>query len=146
MAQSPVINALIEKRSEIGGIVADLEDRISHALSDLAHIDAALRMFDPNIRLKNITIRRPLAKRNDGFANGEVSRRIREALRNTPELVRADAIVRQMMADKGLDPGDKSKRQPLLRSSLWALHRLHARGDVQKVGHGLGAKWALPPE
>ena len=42
MAQSLIIHALTEKRAEISGRIADLEERIRQARADLAHIDATL--------------------------------------------------------------------------------------------------------
>ncbi len=47
MAQSPVIYALIEKRGEVSGRIAELEELTRQARADLAHIDATLLMFDP---------------------------------------------------------------------------------------------------
>lgn len=142
MSTSPVIHALIAKRAEVSGIIADLEERTRQARADLVHIDATLRLFDPDTDPDQIAAKKP-ARRQRWFGNGEISRRIREALRDATEPVAAEAIVRAAMADKGLDPEDKAIRQELNRSFLWALHRLHVTGEVQKVGHGLGARWGF---
>ena len=86
MAQSPVIYALVEKRAEIGGTIADLEERTRQARANLAHLDATLRMFDPDAKPQSIKGKRP-AKGRGVFANGEISRRIRGALRDAREPV-----------------------------------------------------------
>ena len=88
----------------------------------------------------------PAKMRSGLFANGEISRRIREALRDATEPVAARAIVASAMTDKGLSPDDKPLRIGLTRSFLWALHRMHVSGAVRKEGHGLGARWGLPPD
>jgi hypothetical protein len=146
MAQSIIISALIEKRSEVSGIIADLEERTRQSRADLAHIDATLRLFDPEIEVSAIRGKKPSAK-STLFANGEISKRCREAIRRADgEPVAGEDIVKQAMADKGLDAGDKMARLKLNRSFLWALHRMHVSGTIAKVGHGLGARWTLPTQ
>jgi hypothetical protein len=144
MAQSIIIHALTEKRAEVSGIIADLEERTRQARADLAHIDATLRLFDPDVKIGAIRAKQPAKARSGPFAPGEISKRCREALRDAKEPLAAETIVRAAMADKGLPVDDKAMRIAMIRSFLWALHRLHVEGQVQKVGHGLGARWALP--
>ena len=145
MAQSPVIYALVAKRSEIGGIISDLEERTRQARADLAHIDATLLLFDPDAIPQQIRDKRPAKGRSGLFANGEISRRGRAALRDAVEPISAESVVRQAITDKGLDPEDKPMRQAMIRSFLWALHRMQTAGTVQRLGKGLGARWALGP-
>jgi len=143
MSQPLIITGLMAKRAEVSGIVSDLEERTRQTRADLAHIDATIRLFDPNARPEAIPGKRP-ASRNGWFAAGEISRRIRDDLREAREPIAAEAIVRRAMVAKGLDPEDKMIRQQLNRSFLWALHRMQVSGTVQKTGNGLGAKWGLP--
>ena len=138
-----VISGLTAKRAEVSGIIADLEERTRQARADLAHIDATLRLFDPDVNIGAIRSKQPAKSRSGLFANGEISRRIREALRDATEPVVAGAIVASAMTDKGLSPDDKPMRIALTRSFLWALHRMHVSGTVRKEGHGLGARWGL---
>jgi hypothetical protein len=143
MAQSPIVNALIEKRSAIGGIIADLEERTRQARADLAHIDATLRIFDPSAEPTAIKDKRPY-QRSGVFASGEISRRIRDMLRVAQEPLSAETFVRHAMTDKGMEPEDKTARQTLIRAFLWRLHRMHLAGAVTKIGHGIGVRWTLP--
>jgi hypothetical protein len=145
MAQSIIIHALTEKRAEISGRIHDLEERTRQARADLAHIDAAMLLFDPDAKPAAIRAKLPSKGRSSLFANGEISRRCREAIRDANgEPVAAEAIVRQAIADKGFESEDKALRQDLVRRFLWALHRMQIAGTVQRVGKGLGARWALP--
>jgi hypothetical protein len=91
MAQSPVIYAPVAKRSEIGGIIADLEERTRQARADLAHIDATLRMFDPDAIPQQIRGKRPTRGRSGLFANGEISRRVRAALGDASQPISAES-------------------------------------------------------
>ena len=145
MAQSIIIHALTEKRAEVSGRIHDLEERTRQARADLAHIDATLLLFDPDAKPAAIRARLPAKGRSSLFANGEISRRCREAIRDARgEPVAAESVVRQAIADKGLDPEDKALRQDLMRRFLWALHRMQLAGTLRRIGRGLGARWALP--
>lgn len=145
MAQSPVIYALSRSAAKsAGGVIADLEERTRQARADLAHIDATSRMFDPDSVPHQIRDKRPAHGRSGLFANGEISRRARSALRDAAEPISTEALVRQAIADKGLDLEDKPVRQAMIRSFLWALYRMQSAGTVQRIGKGLGARWALP--
>jgi hypothetical protein len=143
MAQSIIIGALIEKRSEVSGIIAELEERTRQSRANLAHIDATLRLFDPEIKVATIRGKKPPTK-SSLFANGEISKRCREAIRRAGgDPVAAEDIVRQAMTDKGLDTGDRLARLKMNRSFLWALHRMHVAGTIAKVGHGAPAECPL---
>jgi len=108
MENSVIISGLIEKRSEVSGLIADLEERLRQHRADLAHIDATLRLFDPEIKVGAIRAKQPARQRSGLFANGEISRR--EPIRRADgKPVTAEDIVRQAMTDKGLDPGGTAR-------------------------------------
>ncbi len=108
MAQSLIINALIEKRAEIAGAIAVLERQISQRRADLAHVDATLRMFDPDVQVRAIRAKFPAKPRSSLFGNGEISQRCREAIRDAGgEPISAEAIAVRAMTEKGLDPEDR---------------------------------------
>ena len=46
MAESSTITTLRTKRDQIEGLIAHLEDRIKEARTDLAHVNATLRLFE----------------------------------------------------------------------------------------------------
>lgn len=145
MSHSPVIHGLVAKRAEVSGIIADLEERMRQERANLAHVDATIRLFDPEMNPRGIKPIRPAKGRSGLFANGEISRRCRDAIRKaSPEPVSAELVVRQAMTDKGLDPEDKVVRQDMIRRFLWAMHRMQVAGIIGKVGNGMGARWTLP--
>jgi hypothetical protein len=146
MAQSIIVHALTEKRAEVSGQIVVLEDRIRQFRADLAHIDATLRLFDPEAKPAAIRAKRPPHKRQDGmFQEGEITRRCRDTLRVAgASPLSAEEIVRATLTDKGLDPEDGRLRRDLIGRFLMALHRLHRVGHVRKIGHGMGTRWTLP--
>ena len=112
------------------------------ARADMAHIDATLKLFDPDAVPENIRPKAPAAARSGFFANGEISRRCREAVRRADgKQISAEEIVRWTMAEKGLDPEDAKLRYNMIKRFLGALHRLQMSGAIQRFGHGLGARW-----
>jgi len=82
-------------------------------------------MFDPAVRVQAIRAKFPAKPRSSLFANGEISRRCREAVRDAGgEPVSAETIAVRAMTEKGLDPADRALRSDFIRRFLWALSRL----------------------
>src|SRR5215213_207345 len=134
MSTSPVINALIEKRAELAGYLADLERRAVQCRADLVHLDSTLRMFNPDFDPDSIAPKQP-QRRSLYFQMGEVSQRCREAIRKANgQPISADVIAISAIRDKGLDPQDKKLRALFTRRFLWALNRMEKRGELAKVG------------
>jgi hypothetical protein len=69
MAEPHVIGALRNKRAELAGILRQLEQQLVQQRANLAHIDAAMRLFDPDIRPNAIRPKQPQA-RNAWFSSG----------------------------------------------------------------------------
>ena len=50
MGEPHVIGALRNKRAELAGTLRQLEQQLVQQRANLAHLDATMRLFDPNIR------------------------------------------------------------------------------------------------
>lgn len=147
MGQSFVISGLIEKRRELAGVLADLEQRATQCRADLVHIDATLRMFAPEFGPDSTKPKRVLPRRSLYFQMGEVATRCRDELRKAGgEPTSAEAIAVAAMTDKGLDVDDSRLRADFIRRILWALKRMAAQGKVERVGSGIGVRWVLSEE
>jgi hypothetical protein len=145
MAETHVITALVAKRSEIAGLIISLEKQIHTHQAALAHIDAALRLFDPSVKLAGLAPKRPPHARSPYFAQGEIADRCRKALRAGGE-VTSESVAVQAMKEKGLDPTDRKLRSDFVRRILWALQRMNQRGTLDKVGERAGVRWVLPQD
>ena len=84
MAEAHVICALRDKRSELAGMVNRLEQELVERRASLTHLDATMRLFDPDLRPKDIRPRR-LRERNAWFRPGECLRLIYDELREAAE-------------------------------------------------------------
>ena len=142
MAESHVVSALVNKRAEIAGMIARTEQQLGQFRADLVHLDAALRLFAPGLEPKTI----PAKKMRQGdlwFAQGELSRRVLDALRRAGEPIRAPDLVRAVMIDKGLDPGDRPSFARVQWKIRDTLKRLNKRGLLALDGVGHGVLWRI---
>ena len=143
MTESIVVKALLDKDAEIRGQIAVLEGQMAKHRAELAHVQATLRLFDPAQDVKRIRPKAAAAPRSTYFVMGEITRRCHDALREAGGPISAEDIAVKAMRDKGLDPADRAIRSDMIRRLLWALHRLATDGQIERVGHGLGARWTL---
>lgn len=139
-----VSKILTTKRAELTSIILDLEHKLSQHRADLGHIDATLRVFDPDYmprRVRNQISRYP---RSDYFEHGEITRRALAFLRETasPSVTAADIAV-QIMKDKGLESGDHRMRLDFIRRILRMLQRQSEDGPVERIGRGHGVRWKV---
>jgi hypothetical protein len=58
MGEPHVIGALRDKRSELAGIVMNLEQQLVQHRASLMHLDATMLLFDPELRPEEIRPRR----------------------------------------------------------------------------------------
>jgi hypothetical protein len=144
MSTSPVINALTTKRADLARTVSDLERDLQQARTDLAHIDATIRMFDPSIKPFAIPAKNPAPSRSAHFEAGEIARRCREALRKAGASgVTAADIALEAMADKGIGADDAERQADFTKRMYWTLVRLGQDGVARKSGQGTSARWSL---
>src|SRR5271165_6261735 len=112
MGEPHVISALSNKRAELAGIVIQLERQLGQQQADLAHLDATMRLFDPDIRPNRIRARQQRA-RSAWFRPGECLRLIYVA------------AIRQRVAKGTTVHADES--------AAW--NPLHASFAMQRINH-----------
>jgi len=142
MAESHVVSALVAKRAEMAGSIAQVERQLGQLRADLVHLDATLRLFAPELEPMTIPAKR--RRRSDlWFAQGELSRRTLDALRRAREPIRAPDVVRAVMIDKGLDPADRPSFARVQWKVRDSLNRLKKRGLIARDGVGHGIRWRI---
>jgi hypothetical protein len=105
MAELHVVSALVAKRSEVAGMIADLERQAAQQRADLVHVDAVLRLYAPDLELDGIPSR-AVRRRNGWFKPGELIRTVLDILRVAPAPMPAREIAAAVMVERGLDPAD----------------------------------------
>jgi hypothetical protein len=71
------------KRSEVAGLIADLERMTAPQRADLVHVDAVLRLYAPELEPDCIPSR-AVRRRNGWFQPGELVRMVLDILRVAP--------------------------------------------------------------
>ena len=130
MAELHVIGALREKRSELGGVIVQLEQRLEQHRAALVHLDATMRLFDPDIRPQEIRPSRPRAH-SAWFRPGECLRLIYDELRNASQPVTTRELAIRIMRTKALSTDDDRQRELIQKTLLGSLNR--AKETIARV-------------
>src|SRR2546427_9620126 len=101
MMEPQVVAALRAKRAEIAGDIAEIEHQLRQQRMSLAHIDATLRLFAPNLDPQTIPPKRHY-RRTRYFAKGELARTVLDVLRDADGgCLSATDIARSVIAARG---------------------------------------------
>jgi hypothetical protein len=122
MNELHVIGALGNKRAELAGILRQLEQQLVQQRADLAHLDATMRLFDPEIRPKDIRPKQ-LRTRNVWFRPGECLRLIYDALREATQPVTTRELAERIMRVKAMPAADDRHRELVQKTLLGSLNR-----------------------
>lgn len=143
--QPIAVNALRTKRAQITGQIAMYEREIDRLRSELVHLDATMRLFDPATNPADIEPLQRFPRRTEYFARGEVTKRIYDALREAPE-VRAQDIADQAMRDKGMPETDRAQRREFINRFLNVMGDMKRRGKLVKIGRAPTTRFKLAPK
>ena len=142
MAEPHVVTALVAKRAEIAGKIEHAQTSLRQLIIDLDNIDAAIRLFKPDIDLEEIRPK-PLPPRNQAF-RGEVSRLILSALRQSSAPLTAQDLARHVMAERGLNTADKRLVRTIGKRVGSSMRHLRNQGLVRSdKGPGPCLVWQI---
>ena len=133
MADPHVLTALRSKRAHLAGQIDALQDQLREAMIAVDHVDCTLRLFAPDIDLDEIRPK-PLPPRHHAF-KGQVTRAILARLRSDGA-IDAKAITIRLMAERELNPNDKTLAKAMQKRIGAALRNLRER---QLVASSQGA-------
>jgi hypothetical protein len=108
--------------------------------ADLAHLDATMRLFDPEIRPKDIRPKQ-LRTRNVWFRPGECFRLIYDALREATQPVTTRELAERIMRVKAMPAADDRRRELVQKTLLWSLNR--AKKTIARVETAGVVSWRL---
>ncbi len=129
------------KRAELAGRVEVMQREMRQLVLDIDHVDAAIRMFDPDADLDDIKPRLP--PRHSAF-KGEVSRLVLNALRKAGKPLPVSALTLQVLTGRGLTADDKPFMRVLGRRVGACLRHLRKKGLVRlKRGDGHIGTWEI---
>jgi hypothetical protein len=140
MGELHVISALSNKRAELAGVVSQLERQLGQQQANLAHLDATMRLFDPDIRPNEI---RPKQQRtrNMWFRPGECLRLIYDELRDVAEPMMTRELAERIMRVKAMPAADDRCRERVQKTILGSLNR--AKETIVRVETAGIVSWRL---
>lgn len=133
------LTALKDKRATLAGEIASLKKRLKWAEEALGHVDACLRLMDPDADPSSLPAKRPY-QRVKLFRQGELGRMILDALRRAGRPQSTHAIVSALLEAGGHDECARAALTPRVRGNLAYLEK---HGKVVKAGRGKAVTWAL---
>jgi hypothetical protein len=140
MAETHVIGALRNKRAELAGMLRQLEQQLVQQRADLAHLDAAMRLFDPEIRPNEIRPKQP-RERNAWFRPGECLRLIYDELREAAQPLTTRELTERIMRVKAMPTADDQRRAAIQKTLLASLNR--AKPTIARVEAAGVVRWRL---
>jgi hypothetical protein len=140
MAETHVIGALRNKRAELAGVLRQLEQQLVQQRANLAHVDATMRLFDPDIRPKDIRPKQP-RERNAWFRQGECLRLLYDELRAATQPVTTRELTERIMRLKAIPAADNDRRERIQKTLLASLNR--AKQTIARVETAGVVSWRL---
>ena len=140
MAEPHVIGALRDKRSELAGMVMGLEQQLVQHRASLTHLDATMRLFDPELRPEEIRARQRRTC-NAWFRPGECLRLIYEVLRDAPQPMTTRELVERVTNVKSILVRDDRQRALIQKTILASLSR--AKETIERIETAGGVRWQI---
>ena len=140
MAETHVIGALRHKRAELAGMLRQLEQQLVQQRANLAHVDATMRLFDPDIRPNDIRPKLP-RERNAWFRQGECLRLVYDELREATQPMTTRQLAEQIMRVKAIPAADDQRRERVQKTLLASLNR--AKQTIARVEIAGVVRWLL---
>jgi hypothetical protein len=121
-------------------MLRQLEQQLAQQRANLAHVDATMRLFDPDIRPKDIRPKR-LRARNAWFRPGECLRLIYDELREATQPVTTRGLAERIMRVKAIPAADDDRRERVQKTLLGSLNR--AKQTIARVEIAGVVSWRL---
>lgn len=130
------VSGLLDKRAELAGLAKFHKAELRKITCDLDHLDAAIRLFDPNADLSRVK-RYPTAHRAH---KGELIRFVLGTLREATAPVSSLEITQGMMKRRGLRADDATTvlMRKRVGACLTSLRRKGLIRDVPQAGEYKG--------
>ena len=143
MAETHVISALVNRRSELAGELEHTQQRAKQLVLDIEHIDNAIRLFDGDYRCEAI---KPKGFRppSDWANRGEMSRIVLDILRQASEPLTSQDIARELILTRGMDSDDVKLLRKMTKRVGVALRGQRDNGLVRsRQAEGLFMVWEI---
>jgi hypothetical protein len=129
MGELQVIGGLRDRRAELVALVGRLEQQLASHRISLTHLDATLRLFDPNLLLPDSDVQR--RERVSWFRPGECLRAIYDVLREAAQPLTTRDVAGRVIAAKGITVADDRTQALIQKTILASLSR--AKSAIERL-------------
>ncbi|HXC26644.1 MAG TPA: hypothetical protein VNV38_01720 [Stellaceae bacterium] len=144
MMNSHIIAALLKKRRLIAGEIVQLEKQIAALGDDLVHLEATIRVFQPDIELPPLRPTR-IQHRHRHFKGGFLTRLVLDYIREHPgDVFTIDALMPAAIGDRQLSAHEVGR----LRITVYqTLYRVERHGEIKRIEpDGRTVRWKAAGE
>jgi len=141
MAESHVVSGLVEKRSEIAGLIEHHSKEMGRLASQMAHLDATLKLFAPELDLRTLRAKQHRT-RNSYFRPGHGQRLLLDVLREAGEALPAHRIGAAMATKIGLALDTADAEETFLKTVRGIARRAEKMGLVTPA-NGAADSWTV---
>jgi hypothetical protein len=143
MGYDLTLSGLLRKRAEMAGQVEAMQAQLGALITDLSHIDAAIRVFRPDIDLADLPEKLAPAPFT-GF-RGEIQRFLVDEMRKANHPLSTFDLAERVMAKRGLDPSDRTVFTLIARRTGYALAKLRKAGKAtsKRAHRSAPLQWEL---
>jgi len=137
----PAVPYLARLHADIGGRILENRKQAHRLVEDMKHVEAVLRMYDPNYNVAGIIGRRRI-NGNPWFKRGTLFRGAIDALRTAAKPLSAREMVMAMIAAKGIKNPPAARVRSLTGGVTNSLRNNEGK-TVERVGEGSPMRWRL---
>jgi hypothetical protein len=121
-------------------MLRQIEQQLVQQRANLAHVDATMRLFDPDIRPNDVRPKQSRA-RNAWFRPGECLRLIYDELRKAGQPLTTRELAERIMRIKAIPAADDQRRERIQKTLLGSLNR--AKQTIARVESAGVVSWRL---
>jgi len=143
LADPHVVSALKEKRIQVASQIESLQAQLRQSVIDLDHVEAALKLFDPEVDLSALPARKIAPVSYD--TKGDTGRIILETLRTATKPLSTAQVCEAVMVARRLDTDNKALCRVMMRRTTANLkHWQKKRGLIRSMpGVGQQLLWEV---
>jgi hypothetical protein len=125
------------------GQVEAMQTQLGALFVDLSHVDAAIRVFRPDIELADLPEK--IAPGPFTGFRGEIQRFLLDELRRSNEPLSTFDLAEHIMRKRGLDPADRLHFKLITKRTGYALAKLRNKGEVasKRTHRSAPLNWTL---
>ncbi|MDP6705427.1 MAG: hypothetical protein QF893_03700 [Alphaproteobacteria bacterium] len=143
MTEQYVVAGLIRKRASLAGEIEQTHERLHQTVQELEHLDATLRMFDPDYPLETIKPKE-LRPPPDWAKRDALSRAVLGMLRQATEPMTTRDVALELLVSRALDQSDKRLLRLMSKRVGVALRIQRDRGVLRsEQGPGQYLLWKV---